>query len=66
MNWGKQDSNLRRLTPPDLQSGPFGHSGIPPLHDFFRPAILSGNLPNKHQFREKNQANSFAEASGGT
>ena len=30
-DWGKQDSNLRRLTPPDLQSGPFGHSGIPPL-----------------------------------
>src|SRR5947208_16809871 len=27
--WGK-DSNLRRLTPADLQSAPFGHSGTPP------------------------------------
>jgi hypothetical protein len=28
--WGEQDSNLRRRPPPDLQSGPFGRSGIPP------------------------------------
>src|SRR5438034_11290915 len=27
--WGK-DSNLRRLTPADLQSAPFGRSGTPP------------------------------------
>lgn len=32
--WGKQDSNLRRQKPPDLQSGPFGRSGIPPHRDF--------------------------------
>src|SRR5581483_2736388 len=32
--WGK-DSNLRRLSPADLQSAPFGHSGTPP-----RPAAL--------------------------
>src|SRR5256885_1754909 len=41
--WGK-DSNLRRLTPADLQSAPFGHSGTPPGRQrsrspkaFFRP-----------------------------
>jgi hypothetical protein len=28
--WREEDSNLRRLTPADLQSAPFGHSGIPP------------------------------------
>src|SRR2546430_16285205 len=27
--WGK-DSNLRRLSPADLQSATFGHSGTPP------------------------------------
>ena len=30
--WGEQDSNLRRLTPTDLQSAPVGHFGIPPTH----------------------------------
>ena len=29
--WGKQDSNLRRLTPADLQSAPFATRDIPPL-----------------------------------
>ena len=28
--WGGEDSNLRRPTPADLQSAPFGHSGNPP------------------------------------
>ena len=28
--WGEQDSNLRRLSPTDLQSVPIGHSGISP------------------------------------
>lgn len=28
--WGEEDSNLRRRTPTDLQSAPFGHSGISP------------------------------------
>ncbi len=27
---GGKDSNLRRRTPTDLQSVPFGHSGTPP------------------------------------
>lgn len=26
-----QDSNLGRRMPPDLQSGPFGHFGIPAM-----------------------------------
>src|SRR5688500_10640806 len=29
-NWWEQDSNLRRHTPPALQSGPLGRLGIPP------------------------------------
>jgi hypothetical protein len=28
--WREEDSNLRRRTPADLQSAPFGHSGISP------------------------------------
>ncbi len=39
--WGK-DSNLRRLSPADLQSAPFGHSGTPPCqppYDFPHPHI---------------------------
>ena len=30
--WAKMDSNHRRRKPADLQSAPFGHSGICPLH----------------------------------
>ena len=29
--WGKEDSNLRRLTPADLQSAPVDRFGIPPM-----------------------------------
>ena len=34
--WAKMDSNHRRRKPADLQSAPFGHSGICPffLHRF--------------------------------
>ncbi len=35
--WGKMDSNHRRRTSADLQSAPFGHSGIPPLLKNFAP-----------------------------
>ena len=28
--WGEKDSNLRSLATTELQSVPFGHSGIPP------------------------------------
>ena len=31
IKWREKDSNLRRRTPADLQSAPFGHLGIPPL-----------------------------------
>ena len=33
--WGKMDSNHRRHTPADLQSAPFGHSGIRPASHFW-------------------------------
>ena len=29
--WGEEDLNLRRRSPADLQSAPFGHLGISPL-----------------------------------
>ena len=31
--WEKMDSNHRRYKPADLQSAPFGHSGILPIID---------------------------------
>ena len=31
--WAKMDSNHRRYKPADLQSAPFGHSGIRPKSD---------------------------------
>ena len=31
IGWGKQDSNLRRRTPAELQSAPVGHFGISPI-----------------------------------
>src|SRR3989442_2175567 len=42
--WGK-DSNLRRLTPADLQSAPFGHSGTPPAPRLSCPAASSPRPP---------------------
>ena len=30
IKWGGEDSNLRRCSPTDLQSAPFGHSGTSP------------------------------------
>ena len=36
--WAKMDSNHRRRKPADLQSAPFGHSGICPFH-YFRKRI---------------------------
>ena len=37
--WGGEVSNLRRLTPTDLQSVPFGHSGTSPM-DTTNPGVL--------------------------
>ena len=33
MGWVEMDSNHRRRKPADLQSAPFGHSGIHPIAD---------------------------------
>ena len=41
--WEKMDSNHRRYKPADLQSAPFGHSGILPFFRFFR-AIPSSDF----------------------
>ena len=39
--WAKMDSNHRRHKPADLQSAPFGHSGIRPskLALYFEPLV---------------------------
>ena len=41
--WEKMDSNHRRYKPADLQSAPFGHSGILPFFRFFS-AITSSDF----------------------
>ena len=40
--WRVKDSNLRRHTPADLQSAPFGHLGNPPGEGGFYTASRSG------------------------
>ena len=32
LQWAGEDSNLRRLSPADLQSAPFSHSGTDPIN----------------------------------
>ena len=50
--WEKMDSNHRRYKPADLQSAPFGHSGILPFSRFFfgdfsvEPRIVGRSLPS--------------------
>ena len=34
IEWGEQDSNLRRHSPADLQSAPVGHFGISPTETY--------------------------------
>jgi hypothetical protein len=54
--WGEKDSNLRSLATTELQSVPFGHSGIPPLfHIDISKSIRNGrndtnNKVNKHVY----------------
>ena len=42
--WGEMDSNHRRYKPADLQSAPFGHSGIFPNFRTHPPLRASGAL----------------------
>ena len=39
--WGEEDSNLRNRKITDLQSAPFGRSGISPKHFRFTLIIIS-------------------------
>ena len=51
--WAKMDSNHRRRKPADLQSAPFGHSGICPSFSW-KLKIKSwklNNQPPKHQYQ---------------
>ena len=47
--WAKMDSNHRRRKPADLQSAPFGHSGICPLL-LFATLISELRCKGKHYF----------------
>ena len=47
--WRGEDSNLRRHTPADLQSAPFGHSGTSPQQ------ILNSNTPGWSRWSESNR-----------
>ena len=56
--WREKESNLRRHTPPDLQSGPFGRLGISPEKNFPTSLLLQPTLitpsntqatPKQHQ-----------------
>ena len=50
--WEKMDSNHRRYKPADLQSAPFGHSGILPFYVFFRDDFVLGKINFKIQKTE--------------
>ncbi len=46
--WREKESNLRRHTPPDLQSGPFGRLGISPhkkTHTLWKVELEKGIEP---------------------
>ena len=51
--WGEQDSNLRRRTPADLQSAPFGHFGISPC--FYNLSIRADRGIRTHGLLITNQ-----------
>ena len=42
--WAKMDSNHRRRKPADLQSAPFGHSGICPFQNQEIKELFSNNM----------------------
>lgn len=49
-----------KAEPPDLQSGPFGHSGIPPVESSSR------HSPERKSLAQRGLSRSSLEASGGT
>ncbi len=59
LTWAKMDSNHRRYKPADLQSAPFGHSGIRPNADaklakYFEPAkYFLITLKNRDQMERR-------------
>ena len=46
--WAKMDSNHRRRKPADLQSAPFGHSGICPYISLYKTLNLHLTLYHTH------------------
>ena len=47
--WAKMDSNHRRHKPADLQSAPFGHSGIRPFNQSFLTLCQCFGVPNRNR-----------------
>ncbi len=50
--WAKMDSNHRRRTSADLQSAPFGHSGIRP-----KKSLLSDSNQRPRDYKSRALAN---------
>ena len=53
LQWAKMDSNHRRRKPADLQSAPFGHSGICP----FLLSLLSDSNQRPRDYKSRALAN---------
>ena len=53
--WRGEDSNLRRRSPSDLQSDPFGHSGTSPYMSFSAPLCLAPDISNQSRWSESNR-----------
>ena len=48
--WGEQDSNLRSRKTAELQSDPFGHSGISPIL-FFSMSLQRDSNPRPADYK---------------
>ena len=62
--WAKMDSNHRRHKPADLQSAPFGHSGIRPCNHigYFLLSLLSDSNQRPRDYKSRALANWAKEA----
>ena len=55
LEWGEQDSNLRRINPTDLQSVLVGHLSIPPANHLPKNHLPKNHLPRNQPTKTQNQ-----------
>ena len=55
--WGEQDSNLRSRKTAELQSDPFGHSGISPLVFYKLMSLQRDSNPRPRDYKSRALAN---------